>query len=242
MFLHVAKECISRDHVEDIDTQAAPLLRNNAAAPRRVGTLTGGHAPHRHALLVVAPLAVGAWDEPALGVPARNPGVAVVEAEKEELLGLVAFALDGVPAAALLHLGFEQIAVEDAAVDGRLRDLLVLVGVVATDEVPAAFGDVSVDAGNRRAPVFLHADRVVEALAPLEPVERAAEGAETQEGIGCHRVFVKNARFEFDPFSSNQACRGVGKEKKKKKKKKKCQWGIATHDSDEAIRKCGVQW
>jgi hypothetical protein len=47
---------------------------------------------------------------------------------------------------------------EDAAVDDRNRDFLVVVATVSADKVPSLAGDIFVDAGNWRVPVFFSVD------------------------------------------------------------------------------------
>ena len=93
---------------------------------------------------------------------------------------------DGEPAAAVLHVVFEDEAVEDAAVDEGDGDLLVVVVIVAGDEVPSASRDVLVDAGNRRLPVFFPVEGAIDALATVEPVGGTKGSAQAEEEVGSH--------------------------------------------------------
>lgn len=93
---------------------------------------------------------------------------------------------DGEPAAAVLHVVFEDEAVEDAAVDEGDGDLLVVVVIVAGDEVPSASRNVLVDAGNRRLPVFFPVKGAIDALATVEPVGGTKGSAQAEEEVGSH--------------------------------------------------------
>lgn len=70
---------------------------------------------------------------------------------------------------------------EDAAVDNRDGHFLIVVVAVTANEVPSLAGDVLVDAGNWRVPVFFAIDRALDALPTLEPVRGAKDSAQAEE-------------------------------------------------------------
>lgn len=70
---------------------------------------------------------------------------------------------------------------QDAAVDHRDRNFLVVVATVAADEMPSLTGDVFVDARHWGVPVLFAADRPLNALSTLEPVRGTEDGAQAKE-------------------------------------------------------------
>jgi hypothetical protein len=167
---------------------------SNTAASRGHGRGRGravfirGHAPHGLRLLVVAPLPVRTGDEFAARVPADHPREAVVEAKEEAALRLLASfsQVHAVVAAALLHVGGEQVLVHDAAVHHGPGLLLVLLGAVSADEVPSAVGDVAVGPWHGRLPVLVLGWVAVDASALVEPVQGADDVSEAYEDVWGH--------------------------------------------------------
>lgn len=166
------------------------LRRQNIVA-RHIRTVR----PHRHPshglfLIVENPLLVRSRDEVAPRIPAGDPGVSIIKTEEHALHRPGAFfQLHGVPATTFLHVVFEEVTVQDAAVDQRDRLLLindVVIIIVARDKMPALTGDISVDTRNRTVPVLFAVDGAVDALTALEPVGRAKEGPEAEEEIRRH--------------------------------------------------------
>lgn len=90
------------------------------------------------------------------------------------------------PAAAVFHVIFEEVAVEDAAVDQRDRQFFIVFVPVAGNEMPASSGDVFVDSGDGTVPVFFAMDGTVDALAAVEPVKGAEDGTEAEKEVGGH--------------------------------------------------------
>lgn len=119
-------------------------------------------------------------DKIALRIPARNPGISIIQAKEHALDGFGAlFELHDVPAAAFLHVVFEQIAMQNATVDKRNRLLFIhgaVLVVVARHEVPTLAGDKRIDAGDWTVPVFSAIDGATDALSTLEPVGGTEEG------------------------------------------------------------------
>ena len=103
------------------------------------------------------------------------------------------FELDDVPAAAFLHVVFEQVAMQHATVHQRDR-LLFLHGavpvVVARHKMPALAGDKRVDAGHRTVPVFSAIHGATDAFSTLEPVHGTEEGPQTEEEVWRHGFLV----------------------------------------------------
>lgn len=132
------------------------------------------------------PLLVWARNEPSTRVPARNPGVSIVEEEEAQFLGGGAVTTrDAMPAASVIHFVFEEVAMKDAAINQRYGNFLVVVAI-SRHEMPSVAGVVSVDAWHRGIPVFCFVDGALNAVAPLEPVDRAEDGAQTEEEVGGH--------------------------------------------------------
>lgn len=177
--------------MRNVETSRVESSRNNAAAPRsrRRTAHVGLHAPHGHGFLVVTPPAVRSRDEFPPLVPSDHPRITVIQTEEETPLGLAALLLDnGVPAAPPFHIGGEEVAVDDATIDNWLWFLLVLFGIISSDEMPPAAGYVSVDARHGRVPVLILGDRALQTLPLLEQINRAKEIAETDEEVGSHDV------------------------------------------------------
>lgn len=164
------------------------LVRNDTAATGDIGAFGRRLArAHRVGERVEAPLLIGTRDESALGVPAGNPGVAVVEAEKAQMLGFGANGRgDPVPAASLGHFVFEEVAMEDAAVDHRLGKFLIVLVSIAVDQMPSMTGDVSVDAGNGAIPVLFFLDRALDSITALKPIDGTEDGAKAEEEVWGH--------------------------------------------------------
>lgn len=94
----------------------------------------------------------------------------------------------GEHAGAVLDLGLEHVAVQNAAVDQGSGGLFVVVGSVAADKVPALFWEELVCSWDGVLPVLFAVDFFVDALAVLEPVDWATEEAQADEEIGGHDV------------------------------------------------------
>lgn len=162
-------------------------LARHEAHPRHIRALGKQDRTHGIGLRIEVPLLVRPRNEATLGIPGSDPGEAVVETEEHQPLGGGAFVgSNGEPAAAVLHVVFEDEAVEDAAVDEGDGDLLVVVVIVAGDEVPSASRDVLVDAGDGRLPVFFPVEGAIDALAAVEPVGGAEGSAQAEEEVGSH--------------------------------------------------------
>lgn len=164
------------------------LACDDTAASGNSGTSgRRGAAAHSLAILIQVPLGVRARDETTLGIPAGDPVEAVVEKEETQLLGPGALVQRSrEPAAALFEFRLEHVSVEDAAVDKSSRELFVLIGIVAADEMPAAAWEELVRSRDGTFPVLLSVDLAVDAITALEPVDRAADGAQTEEEVGGH--------------------------------------------------------
>lgn len=164
------------------------LASNDTAAPRHVCTgRRRGPTTHGFSILIEVPLRVGTGDEPSLGIPASDPVNAVVKKEETESLRWTTLVQRSrKPAAAIFELGFEHVSVEDAAVNQRSGDLFILVGIIAPDKVPAPTGEELVGSWNRAIPVLFAIDVAIDAFALLEPVGRAAQGAQADEEVGGH--------------------------------------------------------
>ena len=133
------------------------------------------------------PLRIRPGDKPAFLIPPSDPSATIVETKEEERLRFCAvITRHGVPLAAVVHIVFEEMAVQNAAVDDRYREFLVGEVIIATDEVPAMAGNVAVGAWHGRVPVFFSADVAVDAVSVLEPVDWAEEGTKTDEEVGSH--------------------------------------------------------
>lgn len=142
---------------------------------------------HRVGERVEAPLLVGAGDEFALGVPAGHPGMAVIEAEKAQMLRFGAIERgDPVPGASFGHFVFEEEAMEDAAVDHGPREFLIVLFSIAVDQVPSMTGDVSVDPRDGAIPVLFFLDRALNSVTALEPIDGTEHGAKTEKEIRRH--------------------------------------------------------
>ncbi|KAK9574693.1 hypothetical protein V6Z77_001488 [Aspergillus fumigatus] len=169
------------------------LGRDDAAAPRDVGTFWRHDALHRLGVMVVVPLLVRARNERSFGVPPGDPGVAIIEKEEEQSFGLRAFVQSHrLPATSVLHFVFEDVSMEDAAVDQRDGDFLLVFAVVPLNEMPSPTRDVLVDARNRAFPMFLLEDGSLNALAALEPVSRAEDCAKADEKVWRHSIRYLN--------------------------------------------------
>lgn len=167
--------------------QLSQLGRDYAAAPRDVGAFWRQDALHRLSLMVVVPLLIRARNELSFGVPARDPGVAIVKKEEEQFFRLRAFVQSHrLPATSVFHFVLKDVSMEDAAVDKWDGDFLLVFAAVLVDEMPPQTGDVFVDAGNRAFPMFLLVNGSLDALAPLEPVSRAEDSAKADEEIRRH--------------------------------------------------------
>lgn len=179
---------LSRQNVETIRVKSS---RNNAAAPRgrRRTVHVRVHSSHGHGFLVVTPPAVRSRDEFPPLVPSDHPRITIVQTEEETPLGLAALLLDdSVPAASPFHIGGEEVAVDDATIDNWLGFLLVLFGIISSDEMPPAAGYVSIGARHGRVPVLILGDRALQTLPLLEQINRAKEIAEKDEEVGSHDV------------------------------------------------------
>lgn len=122
-----------------------------------------------------------------INIPSSDPGDAVIEQKKLQRLGAATFVQGSrEPAAAVFELGLEHVAVEDAAVDYWGGQLFVVVALVALDEIPASSWEEFVGPRHGTVPVLFSVYGTVDAVAVLEPVGWAAEGAEAEEEVGCH--------------------------------------------------------
>lgn len=120
-------------------------------------------------------------------VPSGNPGITVIEEEEKEPLLLSSLgAGDCMPAASFLHFRFQEVTVDYAAVDCRLRRFLVTGSIVPTDEMPATAGYISVGSGNWRTPVFVDADSAVDTVASLKPILRTEKSPKAEVKVWCH--------------------------------------------------------
>lgn len=136
---------------------------------------------HCLGLQVKVPTLVRTGDESPLRVPSGDIGVFVVEEEEQKLLGLASVNADSMPLASVLHLVLEDVSVEDAAVDYRNRDFLIVLAAVPADEMPSLAWDVLVDAGDWGSPMFLPMDGTLNALSTLEPVRGAKDSPQTEK-------------------------------------------------------------
>lgn len=133
------------------------------------------------------PLWIRTRDENPLGIPSSHPSVTIIKTEKHAPSRLsTLFQTDHVPAAAVFHVIFEEVAVEDAAVYQRDGQFLIVFAPVARDEMPASSGYVFIDTGDGTVPVFFAVDGTVDALAAVEPVEGTEDGTEAEKEIGSH--------------------------------------------------------
>lgn len=158
--------------------QSIPLARNNTAATRDIrASRRRIDFAHGIGKRIEVPLLVWARNEPSTRVPARNPGVSIVEEEEAQFLGGGAVtARDAMPAASVIHFVFEEVAMENAAVNERDRNFPVVVAI-PRHKMPSVAGVVSVGAWHWGIPVFCFVDGALNAVAPLEPVDRAEDGA-----------------------------------------------------------------
>lgn len=133
------------------------------------------------------PLRIWTRQATPFGIPSIHPGIAVIKTEEQALDGRSAlFQGNIVPAATLIHLIFEDVAVEDATVDQRDGDFFIVFVAVAVDEMPAPSGEVFVDTRGGTLPVFLAIDGTVNALTALEPVDGTEEGSKTEKEVWRH--------------------------------------------------------
>lgn len=164
------------------------VLGNDTAAPRHVGTRgRRDTAVHGLPILVDPPLGVGTRDEATLGIPTGDPVQAVIEKEEAQGFGTTALVQRGrEPAGALVELGLEHVAVENATVDQGGGDLLVVLGPVAADQMPATTREEVVSARDGSLPMLFAIDGTVDPITVLEPVLGTAEGANAEEEVGSH--------------------------------------------------------
>lgn len=161
--------------------------RHDAAAPRDIRALRLVNTTHGVGLCIKGPLHVRPRQETPLGIPSSDPSVSVIETEEQAFDRRSAlFKGNIVPATALFHLIFEDVAVQDAAVDQWHGHFFVVLVAVAVDEMPAAARDVFVDTRHWRLPVLLAMDGTVDALAALEPVDGAEDGPKTEKEVWRH--------------------------------------------------------
>ncbi len=121
-------------------------------------------------------------DEVSLRIPPGNIGVSIIKTEEQKLLRLASiFRSDGEPATSFGDVVLEKVLMQDAAVDDGNGNFLIVVAAVSADKVPSLAGNIFVDAGNWRIPVFFSADGSLDALPTLKPVRRAKDGAQAEE-------------------------------------------------------------
>lgn len=161
--------------------------RHDAAAPRDIRALWLVNTTHGIGLSIKGPLHVRSRQETPLGIPSSDPSVSVIETEEQTPNRRSAlFKGDIVPAAALFHLIFKDVAVQDAAVDQWHGHFFVVLVAVAVDEMPAVAGDIFVDTRDWRFPVLLAMDGTVDTLTALEPVDGAEDGSKTEKEVWRH--------------------------------------------------------
>lgn len=140
---------------------------------------------HGVSIFIEPPLGVRARNEASLGVPASDPVNAVVEEEKAQLFRTPPPMQWGIePAAAFLQFGFKHVTVEDAAIDQRSREFFIVFAPIPMDEVPSATREELVCSRDGGFPVLFF--EIAVAIALLEPVGRAEDGARTEEEVGGH--------------------------------------------------------
>lgn len=164
------------------------LASDDTAASGHVGTRGGRSATaHGLSILIEVPLGVGTRNESTLGIPAGDPVDAVVELEETKLLGLTTpVQRSREPAAAISELGFEHVSVEDAAVNQGSGDFFIVVASVTADEMPAPTWQELIGSWDGAFPMLLAVHVAIDAFTLLEPVGRAAEGAQAKEEVGGH--------------------------------------------------------
>lgn len=87
------------------------------------------------------------------------------------------------PAASVVQLVLEKVPVDNAAVDEPHREFFGALSVTGY-EMPSMAGDVAVDTRHGRLPVLCFGDGALDAVAVMEPVERAENRAKTEEEVG----------------------------------------------------------
>ena len=120
-----------------------------------------------------------------MGIPASNPVNTVVEEEEAELFRARSLVQRRIkPAAAVLQFGFEHVAVEDTTVDQSSWLLFIVFISIPVDEVPSATREEPVGSGDGRLPMLFLEGAV--AIALLEPVDGAEDGARAEKEVGSH--------------------------------------------------------
>lgn len=89
-------------------------------------------------------------------------------------------------AAALLHVGGEQVLVHDPTVDNRPGLFFVLFSAILPDQVPSSIGYITVGTGDWRLPVFVFGWVAVNTGSFFEPVEGTDNISKAYKDIRGH--------------------------------------------------------